>query len=143
MTQPVNQTKAVIGEAQVVNFGKEKVIHEATRTIGRDLQVHNPYMEKHVQLSNFNELKDRIVEFCKIRSANGLRGLRIMFRAMDRNGGGSLDPVEFKYAMRDYGLGLSEIEVQQIVKNFDTNNDGKLSFNEFLSAIRGDLNDRR
>lgn len=66
-----------------------------------------------------------------------------MFRAMDRNRGGSLDPVEFKYAMRDYGLGLSEIEVQQIVKNFDTNNDGKLSFNEFLCAIRGDLNDRR
>lgn len=53
MTQPVNQTKAVQGEAQVINFGKEKVIHQATRTIGRDLQVHNPYMEKHTQLSNF------------------------------------------------------------------------------------------
>lgn len=66
-----------------------------------------------------------------------------MFRAMDRNKSGSLDPVEFKYAMRDYGLGLSEVEVQQILKYFDTNKDGKLSFDEFLRAIRGDLNERR
>ena len=66
-----------------------------------------------------------------------------MFRAMDRNRNGSLDPVEFKYAMRDYGIKLSEIEVSQIVKHFDTNNDGKLSFDEFLRAIRGDLNPRR
>jgi len=111
MTQPVDQTKAVVGEAQVVDFGKEKSIHEATRTIGRDLQMNNPYMTRYTQLSNFEELKNRIVAFCKLRSANGLRGLRIMFRAMDRNKNGSLDPVEFKYAMRDYGLGLSEIEV--------------------------------
>jgi hypothetical protein len=41
---------------------------------------------------------------CKKRSSNGIRGLRIMFKAMDRNRNGSLDPVEFKYAMRDYGV---------------------------------------
>jgi len=62
---------------------------------------------------------------------------------MDRNGNGSLDPVEFKYAMRDYGVELSEIEITQIIKNFDTNRDGKLSFDEFIRAMRGDLNDRR
>ena len=66
-----------------------------------------------------------------------------MFRAMDRNGNGSLDPVEFKYAMRDYGADLSELEITQIVKNFDTNKDGKLSFDEFMRAIRGDMNERR
>ena len=62
---------------------------------------------------------------------------------MDRNRNGSLSPVEFKYAMRDYGLTLSEIEVTQIVKHFDTNKDGQLSFDEFLRAIRGSLNPRR
>jgi Ca2+-binding EF-hand superfamily protein len=62
---------------------------------------------------------------------------------MDRNRNGSLDPVEFKYAMRDYGIDLSEIEITQIVKNFDTNKDGKLSFDEFIRAIRGDMNARR
>ena len=66
-----------------------------------------------------------------------------MFKAMDRNRNGSLDPVEFKYAMRDYGVGLTEPEITAIIKNFDSNKDGKLSFNEFLVAIRGDLNPRR
>lgn len=66
-----------------------------------------------------------------------------MFKAMDRNGNGSLSPIEFKYAMRDYGLPLSDIEVTQIVKHFDTNKDGQLSFDEFLRAIRGNLNARR
>ena len=87
--------------------------------------------------------KSKIIELCKKRSANGLRGIRRMFKAMDRNRNNSLSPVEFKYAMRDYGLQLSEIEVTQIVKHFDSNKDGQISFDEFLRAIRGDLNDRR
>ena len=66
-----------------------------------------------------------------------------MFSAMDRNGNKQLSPVEFKYAMRDYGLSLSEDEVTQIVKHFDTNKDGQVSFDEFMRAIRGDLNARR
>ena len=96
-----------------------------------------------MQISNFEEIKKNVVDLCKKRSANGLRGLRRMFKVMDRNGNGSLSPVEFKYAMRDYGLSLSEIEVTQIVKHFDSNKDGQLSFNEFLRAIRGALNERR
>lgn len=118
-------------------------MHQFTRTQGRDLQVRNPYMEKHTQISNFEEIRAKVVDLCKERSANGLRGLRRMFKAMDRNGNGSLSPIEFKYAMRDYGLTLSEIEVTQIVKHFDSNKDGQLSFDEFLRAIRGELNARR
>jgi len=62
---------------------------------------------------------------------------------MDRNRNNSLEPMEFKYAMRDFGVDLSEVEVSQILKYFDTNKDGKLSFDEFLRAIRGELNERR
>lgn len=66
-----------------------------------------------------------------------------MFSVMDRNGNKSLSPVEFKYAMRDYGLPLNEAEITQILKHFDTNKDGQISFDEFLRAIRGSLNPRR
>lgn len=62
---------------------------------------------------------------------------------MDRNRNGSLDPVEFKYAMRDYGVDITEKECAAIVKYFDTNADGKISFDEFLRAIRGELNPAR
>jgi len=126
-----------------VDFEKEKTTVAFSRTKGRDLNVRNPYMEKYTQISNFEEIKKQVVDLCRERSANGLRGLRRMFKVMDRNGNGSLSPVEFKYAMRDYGLNFSEIEVTQIVKHFDTNKDGQISFDEFLRAIRGDLNPRR
>lgn len=66
-----------------------------------------------------------------------------MFKAMDRNRNGTLDPVEFKYAMRDYGAEITEKECAAIVKYFDTNHDGKISFDEFLRAIRGELNPHR
>jgi hypothetical protein len=143
LTQPLNQTKAAVGYEGNIDFNKEKTVMNFTRSQGRDLNVRNPYMEKHVQISNFEEIKERVIKLCRERSANGLRGLRRMFKVMDRNGNGSLSPVEFKYAMRDYGLTLSEIEVTQIVKFFDTNKDGQISFDEFLRAIRGDLNQRR
>ena len=110
-TQPLNQTRAVVGYEGNVDFDKEKTVHNFTRTQGRDLQVRNPYMEKHTQISNFEEIRSKVIDLCKQRSANGMRGLRRMFKAMDRNGNGSLSPIEFKYAMRDYGLTLSEIEV--------------------------------
>jgi len=100
-------------------------------------------MEKYVQINNFEEIRQQVIALCKQRSSNGLRGLRIMFKAMDRNRNGSVTPVEFKYAMRDYGLKLSEDEITAIIKHFDTNKDGKLSFDEFLRAIRGQLNPRR
>ena len=142
-TQPLQNTRAVVGYEGNVDFQKEATMREFTRKQGTDLQAGNPYMQKHLEVSNFAEIKEKVVELCKRRSANGLRGLRIMFRAMDRNRNGSLSPVEFKYAMRDYGLTLSELEVTQIVKHFDTNKDGQLSFDEFLRAIRGELNPRR
>jgi len=37
--------------------------------------------------------------------------------------------------MKDFGLTLTEEEVTAIVKYFDTNNDGKISFEEFITAI--------
>ena len=142
-TQPVQNTKAVAGYEGNVDFAKETQMREFVRTQGTNLVANNPYMQKHTQISNFEEIKKSVIDLCKKRSSNGLRGLRVMFKAMDRNGDKSVTPIEFKYAMRDYGLNLSEIEITQIVKYFDTNKDGKLSFDEFLRAIRGSLNDRR
>lgn len=45
--------------------------------------------------------------------------------------------------MRNYGLELSEIEVTEMIKYFDTNNDGAIQFNELLKALRGSLNHAR
>ncbi len=143
-TQPLNQTRAVAGFEGNVDFNREKKQVDFRKTAGRDLNLSgNPFQQKPVEINNFDEIRAKVVGFCKERSANGLRGLRLMFKAMDRNRNKTIDPVEFKYAMRDYGLELTEQEITAIVKNFDTNHDGKLSFDEFLRAIRGELNERR
>ncbi len=142
-TQPVNQTRAVKDFEGNVDFSREQKNVNFMKTTGRDLNAGNPWQKREVEISNFDEIRKKVIDLCKQRSANGLRGLRIMFKAMDRNRNGSLDPVEFKYAMRDYGVKLTEQEITAIVKNFDSNRDGKLSFDEFLRAIRGELNDRR
>ncbi len=55
-TQPLNQTKAVVGYEGNIDFEKEKTTVSFARTQGRDLNLRNPYMEKHVQISNFEEI---------------------------------------------------------------------------------------
>ena len=68
-------------------------------------------MQKPVAIRNFEDIKADTLRICSERSSNGLRGLRTLFKVMDRNKSGSVDPAEFKYAMRDFGLELREIEV--------------------------------
>jgi hypothetical protein len=56
----------------------------------------------------FEELKNEIIQICIERSHNGIRGLGIIFRNMDSNGDHNLDPTEFKYMLRDFGVKISE-----------------------------------
>lgn len=113
------------------------------RTSGTNLATQNPYMTKPVPVRNFEDIKREALRVCLERTNNGLRGLRVFFKKMDTDGSGSIDPIEFKYGMREFGLDLSEIEVSEIVKHFDTNRDGKISFDEMIAMLRGSLNDRR
>ena len=76
--------------------------------LGHDTTMDNPHMKLKAEdeMRNFAEIRQQVIDLARARSGNGLAGLRVMFRAMDRNRNKTLDPVEFKYAMRDYGLEL-------------------------------------
>lgn len=142
-TQPVQESRAVKNFEGNVDFSKEKEMTNFNRT-HTDLNPKNHLKpDTKINIENFEALKERILTLCRKRSGNGIRGLKIMFKAIDRDRNKSVDPIEFKYAMRDYGIPISEEEVTAVVKYFDTNRDGKISFDEFLRAVRGDLNDRR
>ena len=142
-TQPVQNSRAVKNYEGNVDFETEQRTTNFNRT-HNDLNPKN-YLKPDVKLDkeNFEAIKERILTLCRERSGNGLRGLKIMFRAIDRDRNKSVDPTEFKYAMRDYGIPITDDEVSAVVKYFDTNKDGKISFDEFLRAVRGDLNERR
>jgi len=137
-TQPLDKTKAVLSYEGNVDFDKEKRTLETMRTSGRDLYARNPYNEKTVHMSNFAQIRAELVAACA-KKANGLRALRLLFKQFDKDGNGTLDPKEFRDALASFGLPLVELEVAQCLKYFDKNNDGKLSFTEFLGAVHGDL----
>lgn len=77
------------------------------------------------------------------RGVKGLIGLKRQFKIMDSDGSGSLDYNEFKKALDDYKVGASDDEAKNLFSIFDRNKDGTINFEEFISAILGDLNSFR
>jgi len=77
------------------------------------------------------------------RGTNGIRGLGIVFRRMDRSRDRNLSHSEFEWGLRENGHMLSPVDVDKLFKYFDRNKDGKVSYDEFLYALRGELNSRR
>jgi hypothetical protein len=47
-----------------------------------------------------------------------------------------LDREELKYGLRDYGVALSERELDTVLGAFDKNKDGRIDFDEFLRGVR-------
>ena len=62
---------------------------------------------------------------------------------MDDDGSKTISLPEFTKACRDFKIGVSDDNVPILFEIFDTNHDGTLNIDEFLYAIRGELNDFR
>ena len=95
--------------------------------------------------NNFGDIANRFIVACKARSAaNGLRSARVLFRSLYKNQDGLIDPIDFKFGVRNLGIEIGEDELKQLMKYFDTEISGKISLNDVLHAIRnGSLNDTR
>lgn len=79
----------------------------------------------------------------KARGVRGMVGLQRMFKIMDDDCSHSLSLYEFTKAVRDFKIGISDEYIPTIFKAFDLNRDGTLNIDEFLMAVRGDLNKSR
>ena len=95
------------------------------------------------QAAGVQHLQNRLRDMLKRRGAKGIIGLGRAFRIFDDDGSKSLTLAEFTKAMRDYGLGLSQGEINLLFNAYDKDGGGTIDFNEFLSGVRGQLNDRR
>jgi Ca2+-binding EF-hand superfamily protein len=73
----------------------------------------------------------------------GLRSLRRIFRQMDFNGNKKLDAGEFEQALAAFGLFPKKVEIQALMKFYDVDQDGNVSYEEFLSGLRDELSERR
>ncbi|XP_068127267.1 calcyphosin [Hyperolius riggenbachi] len=80
---------------------------------------------------------------CLARGASGIKGLGRAFRIMDDNYSNSLDLEELSKGLQNYGVNLCAEEVQDIFQRFDTNGNGTINFDEFLTTIRPPMSSAR
>ena len=73
----------------------------------------------------------------------GIRSLRRIFNQMDFNGNKKLDAAEFEQALASFGIFPKKVELQSLIKFYDVDGDGSISYNEFLSGLREELTERR
>ena len=72
-----------------------------------------------------------------VRFVQGIRGLARNFKICDRDGSNKLDVGELAKCCSMCKLGLTPPEVEQLHKFFDQDNDGLVSYDEFIRTIRG------
>ena len=75
---------------------------------------------------SFNECKDVLWTVWNEKKIDA--ELRHAFRVIDKDQNGYIDPSEFKDFMLSYGESLTLGELDEMMKLFDTNKDGKLDY---------------
>ena len=74
---------------------------------------------------------------------NGIRSISRVMRIMDNNGNKQLDREELKYGFRDFGVKLTERDLDTVLNALDRNGDGQVSYDELLRGLRGNMSSRR
>ncbi|KAJ8029031.1 Ovostatin [Holothuria leucospilota] len=72
---------------------------------------------------------------CLVEAAITYKNSRA-FRIMDDDGNKKLNYDEFKKGLHDYGCAITDDEAKELCQAVDTNGDGSVDFDEFLSMIR-------
>ncbi|KAL5008514.1 hypothetical protein ScPMuIL_014095, partial [Solemya velum] len=83
-----------------------------------------------VDLQEFLAMMER-----KLKQADDEFEIREAFRAFDRNGDGFITKAELQRAMKKLGHKLTDEEATQMVRDSDTDGDGKISLQELTEAF--------
>lgn len=105
--------KSVSGFYGNIDFEKASERNSFRKTNGQDHTRTNPYSVKESTVNNFGDIANRFIVACKARSAaNGLRSARVLFRSLDKGQDGLIDPIDFKYGVRNLGIEIGEDELK-------------------------------
>lgn len=85
----------------------------------------------------------RIKAEMKKRGSTGFVGMQRRFKIMDDDGSGALSMSEFKKAMREMQLDLTESDLRNLFEFFDSDRSGSIDFNEFIQGVREPMNPGR
>jgi len=79
-------------------------------------------------------------EALKARGSMTIRGLARVFKIVDDNGNKQLERQEVLNGFSQFGVHLSDEHYDTLLAHFDKDKSGTLNYDEFLRAMRGDLN---
>ena len=85
----------------------------------------------------------RLKKALAARGASGLLGLERKFHQFDTDGSGALDMREFRRAMKETKVALSEAELAELFGQFDAAGTGLITSDVFMRRIVGSLSVRR
>lgn len=77
------------------------------------------------------------------RGSRGIIGLARQFKIMDDDNSKTLNKAEFNKAMSDFGLGFTNAQMSTLFDYFDVDSNGTISYDEFIRAVRGPMNQSR
>jgi hypothetical protein len=83
-----------------------------------------------------NDALEQLQTQLKARGATGIIGLQRKFKIIDDDNSKTLNMPEFKKAIRECGLNLSELALNELYSYFDKNRSGSIDFDEFLQGVR-------
>lgn len=89
------------------------------------------------------QLMDQFRTKLAARGARGLMGLQRQFKIADDDNSKDLDMYEFKKAVRDFRIGLTEKDSERLFRIFDRDGSGRIDYEEFLRGVRGEMNQFR
>ena len=144
-TQTADQSKSINGYYGNIDFPQEDQRVAFRKSVGKDLNTGNPYLEKENSIANFCCITQNVIAMVKaLAPGRGLRALRIAFKPLDKNNNGLFDPSDFKFCMKQFGIQMTEEETFNLLKYFDTHRCGKISLNDVFHAMRSSsMNEKR
>ena len=92
---------------------------------------------------SMNEILAKVKAKLASRGARGIIGMGKQFRIFDDDNSRSLDQYEFKKAMKEQMLNLTDQEILGLFNLFDRNRDGTIDYDEFVRILQGPMNNFR
>ena len=75
-------------------------------------------------------------EACLKRGQAGIKGIAILWASLDDDRSRTITFEEFQKGIINHNITMTKDEMLQLFKLFDTNNNGSIDFEEFITALR-------